>query len=150
MSRQTRHHRHITPLLPELRQIAHAVGRIGQAMEEHHAAARLAQRQQHKRTVPVLLKLPRPDPAVTIKAVDRGFIFLRQSLCHLTLEIGENRLLPRQILGKGRLVDLFGRHLVATPGMPAMQGRAALGLIDPPGEKDHQQRQYRNAPFFQQ
>lgn len=29
-----------------------------------------------------------------------------------------------------------------------MQGRAALGLIDPPGEKDHQQRQYRNAPFF--
>ncbi len=31
-----------------------------------------------------------------------------------------------------------------------MQGRAALGLIDPPGEKDHQQRQYRNAPFFQQ
>ncbi len=32
--------------------------------------------------------------------------------------------------------------------MPAMQGRAALGLIDPPGEKDHQQRQYRNAPFF--
>ncbi|GHK50344.1 hypothetical protein KPZU09_00800 [Klebsiella pneumoniae] len=118
-------------------------------MEEHHAAARLAQRQQHKRTVPVLLKLPRPDPAVTIKAVDRGFIFLRQSLCHLTLEIGENRLLPRQILGKGRLVDLFGRHLVAT-GMPAMQGRAALGLIDPPGEKDHQQRQYRNAPFFQQ
>jgi hypothetical protein len=32
--------------------------------------------------------------------------------------------------------------------MPAMQGRAALGLIDPPGEKDHQQRQYRNDPFF--
>ena len=117
-------------------------------MEQHHAAARLALRQQHKRTIPVLLKLPRPDPAVTIKAVDRGFIFLRQSLCDLVLEIGENRLLPRQILGKGRLVDLFGRHLVGAPGMPAMQGRATLGLIDPPGEKDHQQHQYRNDPFF--
>ena len=85
---------------------------------------------------------------MAIKAVDRGFIFFRQGLCHLALKIGENRFLPRQILGKGRLVDLFGRHLVAMPGMPAMQRRTALGLIDPSGEKHHQQRQHRNDPFF--
>ncbi|MFS9605956.1 hypothetical protein Q6241_33175, partial [Klebsiella pneumoniae] len=77
------------------------------------------------------------------------FLFLGVRLCDLWLVLGDFRVGRRLFVGKGRLVVVFGRLLVATSGMGAMQGRSALVLIAPPCEKYQQQGHYRNSPFFQ-
>lgn len=63
MTREARHHHHKPLLLPDLCQIAHAIGRIRQSVQQHRRAENVALRQQYLRAVPVGVKTDRVNAA---------------------------------------------------------------------------------------
>ena len=108
MPRQPRRNRDKAALLIILRQIAHAVGRVAQPVQQHHRPPNVSFRHQNKRTIPVGIEARWINCAAGIKAVQRVFIFLAQRIVQLCFHLLKDARFPLLILGKAGAIYLIG------------------------------------------
>ena len=126
----------------KLRQMAHAEGRIGQAMHQHHGAPGRGLRFKNKGSVPILGEAGRVERACRIIAIAGATIFRRQAIGDFLPDEIKGARFGRHVSGPIRRIQRcriqFGRHL----GMPGAQIRA---VIDIPGaQRDTYRQQHRH------
>ena len=104
----SRHNRNEATIPIEVRDVALAIGRVCQAMQQHRCADWLAVRLQHEGAIEVLRKTSRIDRAAIEIAVDRNAIVRRQLLGDLAAQLVEDRGFVREILLPVGGVELCG------------------------------------------
>ena len=105
------------------RDVALAVGRIGQPVQEHHRADGRALRLQHVGAVPVLREARRMHRAALEVAVDRNAVLGLELLVDLPVHGLEGRILGREVLGPVGLVELVRAQLGRRVGVPELERR---------------------------
>ena len=138
MRRQARHDRKEAAVSVEARDVALAIGRVGQAVQQHDGTDRLAVRLQHEGAVEILLEAPRIDRAAVEIAVDRNAIVLRQLLGDLAPQFIEDFVLARDILLPVGDIELRCAQFLRNEGVPRLERQAALGIVDAHPEQRHE------------
>ena len=143
-------HRHVARLHVALRDMAQAVGRIRQAVQQHHRAGRCTIGLHDVGTIPVARELARIDRAVGEVAV-AGMAGMRlQALGHLGSHFGESLLFGRHVPGPVRLVDLHRRQFMGDEGVPEFERRPALRVVCAHGQQGrHGDGQHHRTPLQQ-
>ena len=94
------------------------------------------------------MKLIRIDQALRVKAVNGRFFIVAQRVGNFAFHIAKDRRFPRLVFSKSGVVNLAGGHFIRRPGMPAVQRRAALRLVNTANKKDDHDHQQPNNGFF--
>lgn len=142
MRGKARHHGDEPAVAIETCDVPLAVGRIRQAMQQHHGADRLAIRLKHKGTIEVLLKAAGIDRAAVEIAIDRNPIVRRQLLGDLAAQFVEDRGFVRDILFPVGGVEFGCAQFFRNESVPGFERQPALGVVDAHPEKCHQDERY--------
>ena len=108
---------------------AHAVGRVGEPVQEQHTAATHG-RFHDERAIPVPVSQRGPDPAAREIAVDRCAVF-RVAREGQRLDLGEQSRFARLVVGEGEPVaHIGGPHVVQDDAVPWLERRMAPPRVE--------------------
>ena len=141
-------HRDEAPVAVVPCNVAQAVGRIGQAMEENDCAERRPVGLEDIRAVPIRREVAGIDRTARVVAVARGSRLLVELVDNFCPHLAKDRLFGRKVGSPVSLVDLRGVPVARHVGMPWIKRRSALGI---PGAGNEQRcrghdQQHEHAP----
>ena len=116
------------------RDVAQAVGRIRETVQQHHDADRRSLGLEHVGPVEVVAEVAGVDRALGVVAVGRDCGFRADPVDHLAAHVAEDHVLVAQV---GRPVGLLQRidvQLRRHEGVPRLERRPALGVPGAEGE----------------
>jgi hypothetical protein len=129
--------------------VAQAVGRVGEAVEEDDCAQRPARRCDRDAAVPILQQVRRVHRGLCPIAVLGDPGLARQLVGHLGLYRGEDSLFAAHPLRPVHIVELAGGRFLGDEQVPGLERRAAHRLPAPHDEHRRQQQKRRDNQIFE-
>ena len=125
----------VLPVPP--REVAQAVRRIGQSVQQHDRADGGSFRLEDVRAIPVVREAARIDRAAVVVAVGGGPVFRLELLCDLRSHLVEERLLGLDVAFPLDLPEIPRLEIVGDVGVPQRERRPSLRV--PHADREQQQ-----------